>query len=93
MAAVVSGKTITFAAVNDSVAQTIFAASLVFRGTGLTVGQQLTVLDGEGDLILDYFVEAATIYKEFLIKCERFMGIQVSAIPATGGGKLVVRFE
>lgn len=71
----------------------IKVTSMRWRGTGLTVGQQLVVQNTNGDTLVDHLVAATTEDVEFITADpEVFNGIKLTTIPAAGGGELHVRF-
>jgi hypothetical protein len=75
----------------DAVAQPIFLKDLRFAGTGLTVGQRLTILEeASGSVVADHFIEAATEDVSLLPNCRWVKGLVITAFPASGGQVLVV---
>lgn len=71
----------------------IKATSLRWRGTGLTVGQQLIIQNTNGDTLVDHLVAATTEDVEFITsEPEWFNGVKINAIPAAGGGEVHLRF-
>lgn len=54
-AATRKGKSIIFDAVTDTyAAQIVFIQGITFQGTGLTAGQNVLLLDDDGDIVADY---------------------------------------
>ena len=61
---------------------------LTFAGTGLTAGQQLTVLDGNGDIVADYVIEAAIDNAELLPNPRMVRGLNILNVTLSGTWRL-----
>lgn len=86
--------TYVLTAAADAVAQPLKLQSLRWRGTGLTVGQNLIIrTKSGGELLVDHFVEATTEDVEFLVQSRWVAGIYIDTIPAGGGGKIIAVAE
>jgi hypothetical protein len=83
-------RSIQFTAAGDTVAGNPVLAlqQLTFAGTGLTAGQQLTVLDGNGDIVADYVVEAAIDNAELLPNPRLVRGLTILNVTLSGAWKL-----
>lgn len=62
MAVTRQGTTIQMTADADAIAagRVFFVNAISFQGSGLTIGQRLTLTDAGGSVLCDYLVEAAT---------------------------------
>lgn len=61
MAVTVGGRTVQLTATTDAFTGLADIAAITFRGTGLTAGQAVRLLDSNDALIAEYLVEATAV--------------------------------
>jgi len=92
MPAVRKSRSIVFSAANDNVDYPCALTSLRLSGTGLTVGQRVTVQDNKGSIIADHYIANANENEELLQAGMHWVaGILLSSAPAGGSWSLVAR--
>lgn len=93
MAVTRNSRSIVMSADNDAIAGRFRTTSIMFTGTGLTVGQQIKVTETGGAIIFDGVVEATSQNLEMVTTCQWFDGIVWDVKPAAGTSFLTVRYE
>lgn len=79
-------------AVNDAVTGLHHVISIQLAGTGMTVGQRLTIKDTSGAIVVDHYVESAEENKEFVVSPRWINGIKLTAVPAAGTWTIAVQY-
>jgi hypothetical protein len=78
--------------VEDFYEPVVFIDEISFRGSGMTIGQRLTLVDGNGALIATRTILAAA-ENEFLSQtCSSVRGVRVSQIP-DGAVSIMIRYK
>jgi hypothetical protein len=94
MALVRLSRTITMDGIQE-VNEKLFITSIQLIGTGMTIGQRLTLteaVDGT-TVIADHYVEAANENVELLNNEQWFDGIRANVVPAAGTWTILIRYK
>ena len=92
MAVTRESRSIVLTELNDAVAYPIFCSAISLVGTGMTIGQRLTITDGES-IVVDHYVGAENESVEFLNCDQWFGGLLLAEVPAAGTWTVTVRLK
>lgn len=94
MTATIANNSVTFTADDETYTGMVLVTGMSFQGSGLTIGQRLRVTDGNGTILCDYLVEAATDNADLWGGRDPVFadGIVVEDGPAAGTWVLTVMF-
>jgi len=70
----------------------VHLCEVVFSGSGLTAGEFLTLVDGNGDQVAQHRVVSATENETLIREPQSFRGIRISQIP-NGSVSIMVRIR
>ena len=94
MAITRTGKAIVMTAANDAIVGPFDCDSIALDGTGMTVGQRLTITDNLGNILGDHYVEGVNENAEMLVNAPKWVGgIKLVAAPAGGSWTVNVRLR
>jgi hypothetical protein len=90
MAVTQTGRAFTLTALNDEVSGFMKLNSLRLSGTGLTVGNRVTVRDGFGHIVVDHYIADVNASEESLVEGWTGRGLKITAAP-TGTWSIIGR--